>query len=109
MTYEPTPHEEPQRSISKPASRDALIKSKIERFEREMIEAQNAADNIKALTAECKRDGFSKEDIASIKLSAKLMANDKVDQAREKFRSLEYVSRVAGLDLFSWSEELSDR
>ena len=102
-------HEEPQVSVTKSSSNDTLIQSFVDRIERAMIEEKHASDDLKAIVEECKEHGISKEDILSMKTVAKLRMKDQAAKAREKLESLERISRAVKFDLFSWSEEFSDR
>jgi hypothetical protein len=95
---------EPKRDFTKmlDLNRTTLTRDMVDRYLDAMQRQQIAAEDIKIITASAKEQEYKPNDIAAMKLVAKLKLNGKQTEAREKLEALERVSEAVGFDLFGF-------
>ncbi len=102
----PKDDSEPPRDFAKifDLDRSTLTKSMVQRMEECMRQAKVAADDLKAVVAECVEREFSPRDIAAMKKLAKLRLEDKGGVAREQLEAMQRIGAAIGFDLFDWAD-----
>jgi hypothetical protein len=102
MTDEPKPNDLSQIFD---VDRSQLVARMTSNFENCLRDIATAQDDLKELVASCREAGIGPNEIAAMKMVARVRMKDQAGAAREKLEALDRVGKAAGLDLFDWAGE----